>query len=278
MRIRHAIAFVLLLHSAAAHGAGIVTLSLTSPHNNQTVAPGQRIDWRIEFEVSTGDNAGLALLLVDMVQGVFNPELFDIPPASATPPAMQKFDAPAGFSNVPNGFSGTPLGDIGERNLRQIGGSQNTFGQPGQIMGQDATVAPAVGQSGAVVFAEGFFNAPVSAGNYSFQLESAVANTLDAANAPPAASPVSPAAIIFAELQFSFVVDPAVVVLGDMNCDGNVDQQDVNPFVLAVIDPLAYAVDFPNCDADRANVNGDTAIDGLDVATFVTCLLSSGCP
>lgn len=260
-----------------ASGAGIVSLDLISPQDNQTVAPGQRIDWRIEFEVSSDDNAGLALLLVDVVQGVFNPELIDIPPAGTTPVDMLKFDAPAGFSNVPSGYGGVLVGNIGERNLRQIGGAQNTFGQPGQIMGQDATVEGGVGQSGPVVLAEGFFSAPSVAGIYSFQIETAVANTLEAVNAPPNASPVSPAATVFEAPFFSFEVDPSIVLLGDLNCDGAVDQQDIEPFVLAVIDTASYASTYPNCDASRANINGDAANDGLDVGGFVTCLLG-GCP
>jgi len=278
MRIIFSSALTLLAATTVADAAGLVTLNLNSPQNGQTVAPGQRIDWHIDVEVSTGANEGLALLLVDLVQGIFNPALVDLPSATPGSAVSAQFEAPAGFSNVPSGFGGTPDGDPGARNLRQIGGAQNTFGVPGQIMGQVTTVTAGVGQSGPVVFAEGSFDAPSAAGMYAFQIEFPTAITLDAINAPPAFSPVSQAAAVVSNPIITFEVDPSVVVLGDLNCDGAVDQQDVGPFVLAVIDPDAYAAGFPSCDASRANVNGDGASDGLDIAQFVTCLLLGGCP
>lgn len=36
-------------------------------------------------------------------------------------------------------------------------------------------------------------------------------------------------------------------MLGDMNCDGIVDLFDVDPFTLALSDPCAYALAFPEC-------------------------------
>ncbi len=59
-----------------------------------------------------------------------------------------------------------------------------------------------------------------------------------------------------------------------MNCDGVRDSNDVAPFVQALIAPAAYAVAFPQCDINRADVNVDLAIDGLDVQAFVDLLLA----
>ena len=60
---------------------------------------------------------------------------------------------------------------------------------------------------------------------------------------------------------------------GDLNCDQAVNEEDIPPFVLALIDPGAYAAEFPDCDADRADGNADGAIDGRDIAAFVEALL-----
>jgi 6-phosphogluconolactonase (cycloisomerase 2 family) len=55
---------------------------------------------------------------------------------------------------------------------------------------------------------------------------------------------------------------------GDMNCDCRVDLNDVDPFVLALLDPAAYALAVPYCSVENADMNGDTFEDGLDIAGF----------
>ncbi len=59
------------------------------------------------------------------------------------------------------------------------------------------------------------------------------------------------------------------VMLGDLDCDGEVTPLDIEPFVLALIDSSGYAAAFPACDRLRADGNGDVAVDGLDIAPFV---------
>lgn len=61
--------------------------------------------------------------------------------------------------------------------------------------------------------------------------------------------------------------------LGDLNCDGVVDHLDAAPFALALVDPVAYAADFPACDINRADIDGSTTLDGTDVVQFVDLLL-----
>jgi hypothetical protein len=59
---------------------------------------------------------------------------------------------------------------------------------------------------------------------------------------------------------------------GDLNCDGEVDFGDINPFVLALVDPGAYAAMFPNCDILNADINGDGLVNFGDINPFVALL------
>jgi hypothetical protein len=43
--------------------------------------------------------------------------------------------------------------------------------------------------------------------------------------------------------------------LGDLNCDDQVDVDDVGPFILALIDPDGYAAAYPDCDITLADMN-----------------------
>jgi len=61
--------------------------------------------------------------------------------------------------------------------------------------------------------------------------------------------------------------------LGDMNCDGNVDLNDVGPFVQALLDPTGYASAFPACNIDNGDTNDDNAVNGTDVQSFIGLLL-----
>lgn len=59
---------------------------------------------------------------------------------------------------------------------------------------------------------------------------------------------------------------------GDLNCDGVVDNEDIDPFVLAVTDPAGYAVAFPNCNLLNGDINGDGVVDNEDIDPFVALL------
>lgn len=63
--------------------------------------------------------------------------------------------------------------------------------------------------------------------------------------------------------------------LGDLNCDGVLDVFDINPFVLTLLDPPAYAAAFPQCSAVLADVNGDDVVDVFDINPFVDLLLAA---
>ncbi len=66
-----------------------------------------------------------------------------------------------------------------------------------------------------------------------------------------------------------------VAPTGDVNCDGAVDFFDIDPFLLALFDPAAYAALYPGC--NNGDVNGDGGVDFFDIDPFLTCLFS-GCP
>lgn len=52
---------------------------------------------------------------------------------------------------------------------------------------------------------------------------------------------------------------------GDVNCDAEINAFDIEPFLLALFDPLGYAVAFPDCDNNNADINGDGTVDAFDI-------------
>jgi len=68
---------------------------------------------------------------------------------------------------------------------------------------------------------------------------------------------------------------PSATAVGDLNCDGLVNNFDIDPFVLAITDPGAYALAHPNCDIDNGDVNGDGLVNNFDIDAFVA-LISGG--
>lgn len=65
---------------------------------------------------------------------------------------------------------------------------------------------------------------------------------------------------------------------GDMNCDGFVDNADIDGYVLALNDPAGYATTYPGCNINNADTNGDSVVDNADIDSFVDCLLTGVCP
>ena len=65
---------------------------------------------------------------------------------------------------------------------------------------------------------------------------------------------------------------------GDTNCDAAVDFFDIDPFVLALIDPTGYAAAWPDCDVLNADMNADQLVDFFDIDAFVDCVVGGGCP
>jgi hypothetical protein len=61
---------------------------------------------------------------------------------------------------------------------------------------------------------------------------------------------------------------------GDTNCDGTVDFQDINPFVLALTDGGTYQQTYPNCWPENADINQDGTVNFGDINPFVALLTS----
>ncbi len=62
------------------------------------------------------------------------------------------------------------------------------------------------------------------------------------------------------------------LALGDANCDGFIDFDDINAFVLALGDPAGYQAAYPNCNAFYADCNADGVVDFEDINPFVALL------
>jgi hypothetical protein len=59
---------------------------------------------------------------------------------------------------------------------------------------------------------------------------------------------------------------------GDTNCDGAVNAFDIDPFVLALTDPVAYGVAQPVCNILTADCNDDGEVNAFDIDPFVMLL------
>ncbi|TWT46099.1 hypothetical protein RAS1_25460 [Phycisphaerae bacterium RAS1] len=66
-----------------------------------------------------------------------------------------------------------------------------------------------------------------------------------------------------------FVALATSVLLADMNCDCTVDILDINPFVLALSDPAAFAAAYPGCSILNGDLNADDSVDVLDINPFI---------
>jgi hypothetical protein len=218
MRRNHLFAATFAVLTASVVCGQTVTLMLESPASGKTVVAGKPVDWTIKVQVSQGDNVGLALVSCDLAQEATNPAHFDLTPGKlgSLDSTMYNFSRPAGISNP---GEGTATGYLGVRrspqgqtykNLIQIGGGQNTFGQalaPGAGVGENANVVAGVGQGGAAqVVLSGSFIAPSTPGQYTFRLQNGIANVLTQRNDPPAHSPVTPATADLSGAHFTVTV------------------------------------------------------------------------
>jgi hypothetical protein len=66
----------------------------------------------------------------------------------------------------------------------------------------------------------------------------------------------------------------SLVSVGDCNCDNVVDTDDIDAFVLALLDSNAYVASHPCCDPTSADVDLNGIRDGRDVMAFVDLLLN----
>ncbi|MGD8453967.1 MAG: hypothetical protein PVJ57_19295 [Phycisphaerae bacterium] len=60
--------------------------------------------------------------------------------------------------------------------------------------------------------------------------------------------------------------------IGDLNCDGLVNNFDISPFILAVTNPDGYAERYPDCDIMLGDINDDGLVNNFDIAPFIGLL------
>ncbi len=64
----------------------------------------------------------------------------------------------------------------------------------------------------------------------------------------------------------------APVLRGDLNCNGSVGFDDINPFVLRLSNPSQYFTAYPDCLDANGDINEDGTVDFADINPFVTLL------
>ncbi len=275
-----------LLVCVTTMAAPTATMTLTSPQHNGTVQAGEAVNYTIAVQVSSGDNAGLALVCVDLEQAIANPVKFDLPPTDAVPGNMAKFARTLGISNPDEnliaGYRGVQRGTSPGKQLRQIGGAQNTFGAPGGSIGTDPNPLAGVAQGAARTVATGSFLAPATEGTYTFQLTNPLVNVMTAVNTPPQFSPVVSVATSDINMTGAYITiqvsNAPSFCLGDSNCSGAVDFFDIDPFVGKLgcpsSDPVGCAA---GCPWQNSDVDEDGDVDFFDIDPFVATL-GNTCP
>jgi hypothetical protein len=88
----------------------------------------------------------------------------------------------------------------------------------------------------------------------------------------PAPGAIAPSIIIM-DMAYRTTPGPIVAGAGDLNCDAAIDAFDIEPFLLALLDPGGYAERYPNCHRLTADINADGAVDAFDIEPFVDLLL-----
>jgi hypothetical protein len=61
--------------------------------------------------------------------------------------------------------------------------------------------------------------------------------------------------------------------VGDLDCDGFINAFDIDPFVLALVNPDLYAIMYPDCDVMLADANGDGDVNAFDIDPFVELVI-----
>ncbi|MBK8913878.1 MAG: hypothetical protein IPM64_04610 [Phycisphaerales bacterium] len=62
------------------------------------------------------------------------------------------------------------------------------------------------------------------------------------------------------------------MIKGDVNCDGVLNNFDIDPFVLALVNRPAYLALYPSCPLEHGDINNDTRFDNFDIDPFVALI------
>jgi hypothetical protein len=71
---------------------------------------------------------------------------------------------------------------------------------------------------------------------------------------------------------------PPLPPRADMNCDRQVDFNDIDAFVAALISREQYEEQYPLCRWENGDIDGNGSVDFDDIDGFVQCLIEGGCP
>jgi len=63
---------------------------------------------------------------------------------------------------------------------------------------------------------------------------------------------------------------------GDLNCDGQINLADINPFVMALTNPAGWQAQYPGCPVLNGDINQDQTVNFNDINPFVSLLASAG--
>ncbi len=77
-------------------------------------------------------------------------------------------------------------------------------------------------------------------------------------------------------LDQAFVMIP-ISTLGDMNCDGAVNFDDISGFVVGLVSRSAYEKQFPACEWLNGDITGDGSVNFDDIDGFVRCIIAGRC-
>lgn len=73
-------------------------------------------------------------------------------------------------------------------------------------------------------------------------------------------------------------VTRACCVRGDMNCDGVLNNFDIDLFVTALLNPEQYAAQLPNSSPPHGEINVDGLLRNFDIDPFVNCVVNLDWP
>jgi hypothetical protein len=91
--------------------------------------------------------------------------------------------------------------------------------------------------------------------------------------AMPVATVVQATEITLREL--TTYLDAQTLEPGDMDCDGSVGFTDINPFILALLNPDVYHAQFPKCVWRNGDCDGDGTVGFSDINGFVDLVIGN---
>ncbi len=93
------------------------------------------------------------------------------------------------------------------------------------------------------------------------------------------AQQISGGSTIYQAAQMGWPFPPPPTAIGDMDGSMSINLDDLDDFILALVDPAAYQAMYPNIDPNIVgDINGDGQFNGLDIQPYVIILLGDQTP